>query len=189
MNNKQGLDAFDARLKRISKNESAGKQLLAGEGEVTKTRVSEADIRKARKHIARKRSSGSLILAAPKWAVAFMLGCVAMLLGRLSGFHVLDGYLAGGDMMMVILRHAGEIGIALAVLVTVATFAGLRGTITKTAMTAGFALMLVGEADVAKQAPGAWEAMFSADYAASVMQPSTGARANIQTIAATLQNI
>ncbi|RFP89053.1 hypothetical protein DZK27_06625 [Rhodobacteraceae bacterium 63075] len=189
MINKQGLDTFDARLKRISKSEGAGKQLLAGEGEVTKTRVSEADIRKARNQIARKQSSGSLILSVPKWAIAFMLGGVAMLLGRLLGFHVLAGYLAGGDMTMIILQHAGEMAVAIVVLVTVATFAGLRGAMTKTAMTAGLALMLVGEADVARHAPGAWEAMFSADYAASVMQPSMGARANIQTIAAALQNI
>ena len=72
---------------------------------------------------------------------------------------------------------------------TIATFSGLRGAMTKTAMTAGLALMLVGESDVARQAPGAWEAMFSADYAASVLQPTAGARANLQTIAAALQNI
>ena len=189
MINKQGLDTFDARLKRISKSEGAGKQLLAGEGEVTKTRVSEAEIRKARNHFARKQNSGSLILSVPKWAIAFLLGGVAMLLGRLLGFHVLDGYLAGGDMTMTILQHAGEVAIAVAVLVTIATFSGLRGAMTKTAMTAGLALMLVGESDVARQAPGAWEAMFSADYAASVLQPTAGARANLQTIAAALQNI
>lgn len=189
MINKQGLDTFEARLKRLSKNEGAGKQLLAGEGEVSKTRVSAAEIRRARSRVTRRAAPGNLILAAPKWAIAFALGCVAMLLGRLAGFHLLDGYLAGNDMMMVILRHAGEIAAAFVVLVTVATFAGFRGAVAKTSMMAGFALILVGEADVAKQAPGAWEAMFSAEYASSVLQPASGARANLQTIAAALQNI
>lgn len=191
MINSKGLDAFEARLQRIAKQEGGSKQLLAGEGDVSETRISEGAMRRAQAKRAKgtPQSAGSLILAAPKWAIAFVIGCAMMLLGRLLGFHLLEGMIVSGDPTMDMLLVVGEIGIGFAALVALATFVGPRGAMAKMAMMGGFALMLVGEADVAKQAPGAWEAMFSAEYAATVLQPTAGAMANFQSIAAALQNI
>ncbi len=74
----RNLDAFDARIQRIAKDEKAKGRLIAGEGEVRETQVNLSQLKRA---AAPKRESGELILAAPKWAMAFLLGAAAMLAG------------------------------------------------------------------------------------------------------------
>ena len=74
----RNLDAFDARIQRIARDEKAKGRLIAGEGEVRETQVNLSQLKRA---AAPKRESGELILAAPKWAMAFLLGAAAMLAG------------------------------------------------------------------------------------------------------------
>ncbi|MCV2892407.1 hypothetical protein [Lentibacter sp. XHP0401] len=183
MRNKN-LDAFEARIKRIAKEEGSKRQLIAGEGELRDTRISAAQIKRAKA----SQNSSSLILSVPKWGMAFLLGAVAMLIGRLVGHHVLERFMSGADMTELLMRHGGELAIGIVALVTAATFIGFRGGFAKVAMTAGFAMMLVGEADVATHAPGLWEGMFSAEYAAAKLGPSSGMENNLRTIASLLQN-
>ena len=181
----RNLDAFDARIQRIAKDEKAKGRLIAGEEEVRETQVNLSQLKRA---AAPKRESGELILAAPKWAMAFLLGAAAMLAGRLLGFHVLGQFIVGTDMTMVIMRHAGELAIGVVALVTAATFIGFRGGMAKTAMLAGFALMVLGESDVAGHAPFLWETMFSPEYAARVLSPAGGMENNLRALAGVLQS-
>ncbi|WP_439111158.1 hypothetical protein [Lentibacter sp.] len=180
----RNLDAFDARIKRIAMVEGAPRQLIAGEGEVHETRISASQIKRATK----SKDNGTLILALPKWAMAFLLGAAAMLAGRLAGFHVLGQFMSSADMTMLIMRHAGELAIGIVALVSAATFLGFRGGVAKLAMLAGFALMLLGEGDVAGQAPALWETMFSPEYAAQQLSPGSGLDSSLRTIASVLQN-
>lgn len=179
----RNLDAFDARIKRIAKEEGAPRRLIAGEGDVSQTRISQTQIKQA----TRSKTGTNPILALPRWAMAFLLGAVAMLAGRLAGFHVLGQFMSSADMTLLIMRHAGELAIGIVALVSAATFIGFRGGVAKLAMIAGFALMLLGEGDVAGQAPALWEAMFSAEYAALQISPASGLDSSLRTIASVLQ--
>lgn len=179
----KNLDAFEARIKRIAKEEGGTRMLIAGEGEVSETRITPQQIKRAKA----SQESSNLILSVPKWAMAFALGALAMLIGRLLGHHVLGQFLAGADMTMLMMRYLGEFAIGVVALVSAATFIGFRGAVAKVAMVAGFALMLVGEADVAAQAPALWEVMFSAEYAAAKLGPAAGMENNLRLIASVLQ--
>ncbi|MCO4828644.1 hypothetical protein, partial [Lentibacter algarum] len=97
-------------------------------------------------------------------------------------------FIVGTDMTMVIMRHAGELAIGVVALVTAATFIGFRGGMAKTAMLAGFALMVLGESDVAGHAPFLWESMFSPEYAARVLSPAGGMENNLRALAGVLQS-
>ena len=91
-------------------------------------------------------------------------------------------------MTMVIMRHACELAIGIVALVTAATFIGFRGGMAKTAMLAGFVLMVLGESDVAGHAPFLWETMFSPEYAARVLSPAGGMENNLRALAGVLQS-
>ena len=181
----RNLDAFEARLKRLAAQEAGKHRLIAGEGAVRETSISPSQLKRA---AAPKRESGALLLAAPKWAMAFLLGAVAMLAGRLLGFHVLGQFITGTDVTMVIMRHAGELAIGCVALVTAATFTGFRGGMAKTAMMAGFALMVLGESDVAGHAPFLWESLFSPEYTVRVLSQAGGMETNLRALAGVLQS-
>ena len=182
----RNLDAFEARIKRLAAQEAGNHKLIAGEGDLRETQISPSALKRAAKRS--KRPSGTLILALPNWALAFVIGAVAMLAGRLAGFHVLGQFMAGGDMTMVIMRHAGELAVGFVVLIAAATVIGFRGGVAKSALMAGFAMMVLAEADLAGQMPVLWESLFSPEYTARVLGQTGNMANNLRAFAGALQS-
>jgi hypothetical protein len=52
---------------------------------------------------------------------------------------------------------------------------------------AGFAMMVLAEADLAGQMPVLWESLFSPEYAARVLGPTAGVEQNLRALAGVLQ--
>ena len=163
----RNLDAFQARIGRIAREEGAARQLIAGEGAVNETRISAA--RAAQSAVQSGRQAG---LAG--WCVHFVLrpaaglalGGLALLLGRLASHHLVAPYFAALSSLSgwdgAFLRHGADLvlgaGFALCLLLLV------RRKLRLVWLAAGFALMFVGEARVAQQVPALWQQMFSPAY-------------------------
>ncbi len=179
MRNKN-LDAFEARMKKIAKQEGAPQQYIAGEGNLADTTFSAAAMKRAQKP--RKQGSKNLFKQLPKIGLSFVLGGVTMLAARLISFHFVPANSFGNEMKAFLMLQGAEIAAAFGLLVTLAVFLKLNTGAMKTAAMAGLAFMLVGEPDVAKHAPNVWQEMFSPDYAAGVLAPQASLENNLRTI-------
>ena len=179
MRNKN-LDAFEARMKKIAKQESTGKQYIAGEGDVSQTTFSAADMQRATKP--RKQGPKDTFKQLPKIGLSFVIGAATMLAGRLASFHFIPANTFGNEMKAFLMLQGAEIAAAFGLLVTLAVFLKLNTGAMKTAAMAGLVFMVVGEPEVAKHAPNVWQEMFSPGYAAGVLAPQASLENNLRTI-------
>jgi len=178
---RKNLDAFEERIKKIAKQEGAPRQYLAGEGDVTETCFTQADMKRAQKPSKERNQLSFKQL--PKIGLSFVLGSATMLAGRLVGFHLIPAGVFGNEMKSFLMLQGAEIAAAIGILVTFAVFLQLNTGAMKTAMIAGLGFMLVGEPEVAKHAPTVWQEIFSPSYAAGVLAPQAGLENNLRTIA------
>ncbi|MBU2982316.1 hypothetical protein KO498_10905 [Lentibacter algarum] len=178
----QNLDAFEKRMKRIAKNEGGQRNMLAGEGDVKSTRFTAEDLRRATKP---KKSAGpkTTFKDLPKAVIGFGIGLLAMLVARLAGFHVIASYVFGDALTSLLMLRGAEIALAIVVMFILGMILKINSGLGKMAMTAGMALMLIGEPEVARYAPSIWQEMFSPQYAAGVLAPQAGIENNLRSIA------
>lgn len=153
-------DAFQARVARIN----AGRQFEAEDVIGTQTMAAYARSHQARKAARRgPKEPGPTVLMAP---LALAVGLLAMLAGRVAVYH-LSGVAALADALAAIAPAASVAaggGFALAL----AAMLGLTRGPRLAALAAGFAAMLLGEAQIAPLAPELWASLYSPEYLSAI---------------------
>jgi hypothetical protein len=158
------LNDFQARLARIG----SGDTHLA-DGLVDREMVEYAQAGKGRsgkkyKKAAKARVTPKFKFPGKNVVVAFLIGLVAILGGRVTAFQFDGMVISGFDLPGKVVSAMGPYGLAAAFLFVIMVGLGLRDKPHVIGIVTGCVMMLFGEPYAASQAPGAWSKMYSADH-------------------------